>query len=451
LADPNSEERGFYHFRKGKWVDGKLLPPNNWKGFFATSAWERVGETDDFYLHIFSKKMPDVNWANPALRQRYYEIARHYLDLGVDGFRLDALAHLAKDMTFSDSTVPTDEFGRAYDPSKFSSRPELFDYLAEFKREVLDHYDCLTIGEVGGGVRPEEALRYVCFENGAINMLFNFDTAWCNGAYGSIDKRDDEIKTDIIGMKRSFESWYKSCAGKADLPNYWENHDHPRVLSQYGSTAYRGESAKALATLLLFMYGTPFIYYGDEIGMSNVTYSRIEDFYMDVGNRNDVEEKRALGYSDEQILHYLCRCSRVNARTPMQWNSSPYAGFSNVAPRVKVNDNYLEGVNALDEMNDPYSIINFVQYAIGKRKDPEIAALLKKPWKIVDMNHPDVFAYQHEGEDERLVVVANLRPYSTFFGFYHTIRDVVLHNYGDVIINDHVFTLRPFECFLLRV
>jgi alpha-glucosidase len=199
------------------------------------------------------------------------------------------------------------------------------------------------------------------------------------------------------------------------------------------------------------MYGTPFIYYGDEIGMSNVTYSRIEDFYMDVGNRNDVEEKRALGYSDEQILHYLCRCSRVNARTPMQWNSSPYAGFSNVAPRVKVNDNYLEGVNALDEMNDPYSIINFVQYAIGKRKDPEIAALLKKPWKIVDMNHPDVFAYQHEGEDERLVVVANLRPYSTFFGFYHTIRDVVLHNYGDVIINDHVFTLRPFECFLLRV
>ncbi len=451
LADPNSEERGFYHFRKGKWVDGKLLPPNNWKGFFATSAWERVGETDDFYLHIFSKKMPDVNWANPALRQRYYEIARHYLDLGVDGFRLDALAHLAKDMTFSDSTVPTDEFGRAYDPSKFSSRPELFDYLAEFKREVLDHYDCLTIGEVGGGVRPEEALRYVSFENGAINMLFNFDTAWCNGAYGSIDKRDDEIKTDIIGMKRSFESWYKSCAGKADLPIYWENHDHPRVLSQYGSTAYRGESAKALATLLLFMYGTPFIYYGDEIGMSNVTYSRIEDFYMDVGNRNDVEEKRALGYSDEQILHYLCRCSRVNARTPMQWNSSPYAGFSNVAPRVKVNDNYLEGVNALDEMNDPYSIINFVQYAIGKRKDPEIAALLKKPWKIVDMNHPDVFAYQHEGEDERLVVVANLRPYSTFFGFYHTIRDVVLHNYGDVIINDHVFTLRPFECFLLRV
>jgi glycosidase len=451
LSDPNSEERGYYFFRKGRKVNGKLLPPTNWKGFFATSAWEQVPGSEDFYLHIFSKSMPDVNWSNPKLRDQYYAIARYYLDKGVDGFRLDAVAHLAKDLSFEDSKQPADQNGLVYDTSKFSNRPELFDYLHLLKDNVFSHYDCLTVGEAGGCISPEQSLLMADRRSGSINMVFNFDTVWDNGAYGSIDKSDEQIKTDVISLKDNFMRWYNICHKKADMPVYWCNHDHPRVLSQYGSIAYRNESAKMLLTTLLFLYGTPFIYNGDEIGMSNVNYPSLEDFSHDVGNVNSIKELRASGYPDEQILHYLNRVSRINARTPMQWDDSAFAGFSTKGSINKVNDNYQDGINVLDEMKDPYSILNFYQYAIGIRKDPIInESVLYGELSLVDHNHPDVFAYLHEGTD-KIMVISNMRPYQVYFTFYYDIKDILLHNYEGVIISDHVFTLRPFESFLLKI
>jgi len=451
LSDPNSEERGYYFFRKGRKVNGKLLPPTNWKGFFATSAWEQVPGSEDFYLHIFSKSMPDVNWSNPKLRDQYYAIARYYLDKGVDGFRLDAVAHLAKDLSFEDSKQPADQNGLVYDTSKFSNRPELFDYLHLLKDNVFSHYDCLTVGEAGGCISPEQSLLMADRRSGSINMVFNFDTVWDNGAYGSIDKSDEQIKTDVISLKDNFMRWYNICHKKADMPVYWCNHDHPRVLSQYGSIAYRNESAKMLLTTLLFLYGTPFIYNGDEIGMSNVNYPSLEDFSHDVGNVNSIKELRASGYPDEQILHFLNRVSRINARTPMQWDDSAFAGFSTKGSINKVNDNYQDGINVLDEMKDPYSILNFYQYAIGIRKDPIInESVLYGELSLVDHNHPDVFAYLHEGTD-KIMVISNMRPYQVYFTFYYDIKDILLHNYEGVIISDHVFTLRPFESFLLKI
>ena len=453
LKDPNSEERGYYFFRKGRRDDsGKLLPPNNWKGFFATSVWENVPGTDDFYFHIFSKKMPDVDWDNPALRQKYYEIARFYLDMGVDGFRLDALAHLGKDKSFEMSSIPADPEGLSFDGGRFSNREEVFTYLNEFRREVFDHYDCLTIGEVGGGVSADTAIRYCDYQDGPIHMVFNFDTAWCNGAFGSLDKKPEEIWTDVITMKKTFLWWYEVEGPHADMPVYWDNHDHPRALSQYGDIRYRKESAKALLTTLLFMYGTPFIYQGDEIGMSNVTYDKPEDFFSDIGNKNEIEVLRARGYSDEQIVTYMNRCSRISARSPMQWNRGTNAGFSEAAPINKVNLNYLEGVNVEDEQNDPDSILNYARYAIEIRKRPQInEQVLRGKFEIVDMNHADVFAYRHLGYGEQLVCITNMRPYNVYFGFYDNIRDILLHNYPDIVYNDHVFELRPFETFLLRV
>lgn len=452
VKDPTSEERSYYYFRKGrKDKDGKLLPPNNWKGFFATSVWENVPGTDDYYMHIFSKKMPDVNWDNPKLRQQYYQIAKHYLDLGVDGFRMDALAHLGKDQSFAMSSLPSDPEGLVYDTDRFSNREEVFTYLAEFRKEVFDHYDCLLVGEVGGGLQAETALRYCGYEQGPIHMVFNFDTAWCNGAYGSIDKKDEDIKTDVIAMKKSFLHWYEVCAGKADMPIYWDNHDHPRVLSQYGSATYRKQSAKALATTLLFMYGTPFIYNGDEIGMSNVTYGKPEDFFSDVGNKNETAVLRIRGYSDEAITHYLNRTSRINARTPFQWNQGKNAGFSEATPINMVNANYLEGVNVFDESNDPDSILSYYRIAISLRKRRDIAELVASgKFSIIDMNHADVFAYRHEGPSQ-LVCITNMRPYSVYFGFYDNISDILLHNYDDIRYENHVFELRPFETFLLKV
>jgi oligo-1,6-glucosidase len=451
LKDPNSKERGYYFIQKGKKVGDKLLPPNNWKGFFATSAWERIENSEDFYLHIFSRKMPDVNWANPALRQEYYQIARFYLDKGVDGFRLDAVAHLSKDLSFSDSSLPADKEGLVYDTSKFSNRPELFDYLQEFKTQVFSHYPCCTVGEAGGCITPEDALKMADRGSGSISLVFNFDTVWNNGNYGSIGKKDEEIKTDVLSLKANFMHWYKVCHDKADMPVYWCNHDHPRVLSQYGSTQYRNESAKMLLTTLLFLYGTPFLYNGEEIGMSNATYAKAEDYFTDVGTKNDVLQCRRNGFSEEQILSYLHRTSRVNARTPMQWDRGVNAGFSAAQPLNPVNGNFDEGVNVLDEMKDAYSILNFYQYAIALRKDPLInEQVLDGELSLLDPNHPDVFAYLHEGS-KKLAVISNMRPYQVYFTFYYEIADVLLNNYDGVILANHVFTLRPYESFLLRL
>jgi oligo-1,6-glucosidase len=451
IKDPNSKERGYYFFQPGKVVDGKEVPPTNWKGFFSTSAWEKLPDSDLYYLHIFSKKMPDVNWANPELRERYYEIARFYLDKGVDGFRLDAVAHLAKDLSFTDSKEKPDQNGLVYDTSKFSNRPELFDYLHMLKDNVFSKYNCLTVGEAGGCISPEEALKMADRQNGSINLVFNFDTVWNNGNYGSIDKSDQDIRTDVISLKDNFMRWYNVCHDKADMPVYWCNHDHPRVVSQYGSIAFRNESAKMLLNTLLFLYGTPFLYNGEEIGMSNVNYAEPEDFFSDVGTKNDVLSLRARGYDDGQILGYLNRTSRVNARTPMQWDRSDNAGFSAHPGVNKVNDNYLSGVNVADEMSDPWSILNFYQYAIALRKDPIInEQVLEGKLELVDHNHPDVFAYIHDGK-KKLMVISNFRPYQVYFTFYYEIADVLLHNYDQVMLDDHVFTLRPFETFLLRI
>lgn len=450
IRDPASKERDYYLIRKGKWVDGKLLPPNNWKGFFSASVWERIGETDEFYFHCFSKKMPDVNWAYPELRERFYEIARFYLDMGVDGFRLDALAHLGKDLSFEDSSLPADPNGLVFDTDRYSNREAIFDYLADFRKNVLDHYDCLTIGEVGGGCSPETALRYADREKGYIDMVFNFDTAWSNGAFGSIDKDQSEIQTDVVGLKNAFWRWYETCYPRCEMPLYWDNHDHPRVLSQYGSLTYRNESAKCLLTVLLFLYGTPFLYNGEEIGMSNVTYDSLDDFMSDCSARGDIEEKRKAGYSDEKILRYLCRCARINARTPFQWDDSENAGFSTGTPLLKVNENYKEGVNALSEMKDPWSIINFAQYAIWKRRDPEICRLMKGKLTFLNQSHPDVIAFAHNSEAGWLIVVANMRDHDVDFPFFYSIKECYLHNYDAAIYKDHVFTLRPFECFLIK-
>ena len=449
--DPSSEERSYYIVRKGRRDEkGNLLPPNNWGSFFSTSAWERMpGSEDEFYLHVFAPSMPDTDWSNPKLRERYYQIARHYVDLGVDGFRMDAISHLAKNPTFEDSPLKAGKEGYVLDPSEFSNRPELLGYLKEFREKGVNE-NTLLVGEVGGCVQPSQARLFSERGRGPINLVFNFDTVWNNGAYGSIDKKDEEIKTDVISLKNNFMRWYENAA-TCDLPLYWCNHDHPRVLSQYGSVNYRAESAKMLVTTLLFLYGTPFIYQGDEIGMSNVTYDKVEDFLNDEANVDALKSMRSEGRDEETILRFWRRTNRINARTPMQWDKTSYAGFSKVAPKVKVNDNYKEGVNVQEQMEDPYSILNYFQYAISFRKNAIYNDIVNNgKLEIVDYNHPDVFAYLHRGSST-IMVVSNFRPYQTYFTFNYEIGDIVLHNYDGVLLKDHVFTLRPFECYLLKI
>ncbi len=452
LADPSSEERSYYIFRKGKMVGDKLLPPSNWGSFFTPSCWEKVEGSDEFYFHAFGSGMPDVDWSNPKVRELYAEIADFYIKLGVDGFRLDAVAHLAKDLSFTDSDLyDEDGDGFVLDPSKFSNRPELFHYLEEFREKALKGRSVLLIGEVGGSVQPYEGKALADRLSGPLDLLFNFDTVWNNGNFGSIGKKDEEIVTDVMQLKHNFTRWYDACHSSCDMPLYWCNHDHPRLLAQYGSRIYRKESAKALALTLLFLYGTPFLYQGEELAMDNLIEGSIEDFAADVGTADSITSYRKAGYSDEQILSFLRRAARMNARTPLSWDSSPYGGFSEVKPLLPYTKDYLAGYNAKVEHDDPYSVLNFYRSAIALRKNTYYNNLVQNSQlEWIDWNHQDVISYLHRGYTT-IMVITNMRPYQVYFTFNFQIADVLLHNYDGVLLSNHVLTLRPFESYLLVV
>lgn len=448
VEDRNCKERNYYYIKEGKEVDGEILPPNNWGSFFGGSVWERIGDSKEFYLHLFSKDQPDLRWDNPELREEMANAALYYVSLGVDGFRLDACSHLAKDLSFSDAKGE----GVVLDSSKFSNRPELLGYLSDFSKRIKDvNKEILLLGEAGGCLKPEEAVSLIRENGGPLDMVFNQDTTNNNGSYESFDKDDMEIRTDVISLKNNFMRWYNALQYQGDLPLYWENHDDARVISQYGSTKFRDESAKMLLTTMLFLYGTPFIQYGDEIGMSNLHFTKIEDFYLDPSTKDEVKQWQKDGHNNLEILRYLNRSSRLSSRSIMQWNSDEYAGFSDKEPLFPLNDNYKEGVDIKSQMENPYSILNFYQYAIAYRKQAIVNdTVVNSPLKIIDVNHPDVFAYVHDGP-LKLMVISNFRPYEVYFSFYFDILDVKLHNYGDVILENHVFKLRPYETYLLIV
>ena len=435
------EYHDYYIWQKPKIVNNQKELPSNWLGFFSESVWEYVPALDEYYLHVFSKKMPDLNWTNPKVRQAMYQIAQQYLDLGIDGFRLDAISHLSKDMTFSDSELPTNEQGLVLDTSKFANREQIFEYLDEFKNEVLSKYDCMSIGEISGYATIDQALKFCNYQTGSLNMVFNFDTCWLNGAFNSIDKTDAEIKTDVIKLKQLFKKWFQGYQEQAWMPIYWLNHDHPRVVSQYGDINYRKESAKMLATTLLFMYGTPFIYQGEEIGMSNVDYQDLSDF-KDVSALNFIQTNQKQ-YSKAQLIKFLKRTSRVNARTPFQWDDTDNAGFSKHTPLLKVNHNYLS-VNVASEKKAQDSILNFYKQALKFRKEI-LNDVLDNPFTLIDENNPDVFAY----DKKTYVVISNFRNYPVSFNYALNSNTIILHNYPTVTQKDAKIILQPFESLLI--
>lgn len=405
ISEKNHPKQKYYYFVEPKNIEalreGKAeFPeaPNTWKSFFCESAWTYVPSIQKYYLHIFSKKMPDLNWHNPELREEMYQMARFWLDKGVDGFRLDAIAHLAKDQSLSESAVPMDEQGLRYDPSKFSNRPEIFEFLVEFKEKVLKHYpEAVTVGEVGGGASVEEALRYAAYDEGSLNMVFNFDHCWENGAYGSLDKRDDEIRTNVPNLKRIFKSWHEGLKGKAWQPIYWLNHDHPRLMNQYGNPAEALASGTMLAGLLLYLYGTPFIYQGEEIGMCNVDYTRLEDF-KDVNAQNFYKEHQAR-YSHEHLLHILRRISRVNARSPFQWTEETPA----LEMPMNANVSY---INASLQEAQEYSLLKSYRHLIALRKELKNLVLYGDTQWYLEEDEA-IFTFKKKQEQEELLIFAN--------------------------------------------
>lgn len=400
--------RDYYIWQDGKVdEDGNRLPPNNWASFFEGSCWNFDEHTGQYYMKIFSSKMPDLNWENSTMRKEMAEMARWWLDLGVDGFRVDAIAHLAKDTTFEDSDMDVESGRYAPDWKKFSNRERLFDYLAEFHEDVLVNYDCVTVGEVGGGADVEDAVKYAGYNVKGFNMVFNFDHCWHNGAFGDEGKTEGKLRVDVVGLRSTFARWIQGYNGRAWIPQYWLNHDHPRVLSQYGDVKYHRESGSMLATVLLGLPGTPFIYNGEEIGMTNVDYQSVSQF-KDVWVRNYVSDARKR-LNEEQILRHLCRTSRDNARTPMQWTKEEYAGFSEVSPHLDVVGNYT-WINVEAQLNQENSILNHYRKLIQLRRYSEYKdVLVYGDFELIFNENTDVFAYTRTLGSRKVAVVANFR------------------------------------------
>lgn len=440
----DNPKRDYYIWQKGKEVEGKLQAPTNWGSFFEGSAWNYDAKSDEYYMKIFSNKMPDLNWANPELREEMFKVARWWLDQGVDGFRVDAIAHLARDLSFTDSELPLNDHGVAPDWAKFSNREELFDYIHEFNEKVLSHYDCMSVGEVGGGAKIEAGVRYAGYDAQAFNMVFNFDHCWSKGGMDILND-DDKMIVDVVQLKENMAYWINGMKDKGWLPHYWLNHDHPRVISQYGDPEHHHRlSGMMLGTILLTLPGTPFIYNGEEIGMTNVDYENIEDF-KDVWVKNNAPALLKK-YPLDLVLRHLRRTSRDNARTPMQWSDEVYAGFSTHEPIQKVNRNH-SWLNVKVQEKDEQSILNHYRRLIHLRKNPEYQeTLVFGDFALIDSKNPDVYAFTRTSSQKKVTVIANFRAKPV--QFEHQAKSICLSNYLDTQLN--ITELRPYEAIVFE-
>lgn len=411
--------------------------PTNWGSFFGGSAWERLAD-NTYYLRIFSKKMPDLNWSNPVLREEMYEIARYWMNLGVAGFRLDAIAHLAKDMNFANSTKP-EVNGVAYDWSKFSNLPAAQTYLKEFKEHVLQPLSCFSVGEVGGGASVDDALEYVSYDDGKLNIVFTFDHVWCNNI--NTANSIEDLKIDAPKLKETLAYWQTSLFHKGWSSLYLNNHDFNRVVSNYGSVKYHNKSAKALATMMYFLWGTPFIYQGEEIGMTNYPFTSIDDF-NDVQAleqyRNKPEAEKATFFTKLKLS------SRDNVRTTMQWDTSTLGGFSTKAIGLLTNPNY-QTINVASQLEDENSILNYYKQVIKLKK--QIKTLLYGNIEFIEL-HPDVMCYKRYDEHQTYLVIVNLSCDKVSLPTPIDTSNVLLSNTHTSSILTH---LEPYDAFLLQI
>lgn len=426
--------RNYYIWQEGK--DGK--EPNNWESIFGGSAWEYDKKTEAYYLHVFSKKQPDLNWENPAVREELYNMINWWLDKGIDGFRIDAISHIKKVPGFPDLPNPNN---KNYVPSfdGHMNRPGIQVFLKELKEKTFDHYEIMTVGEANG-VSIEEADEWVGEENGKFNMIFQFEhlNLWGKSPDGGLD---------LPTLKKMLTKWQKGLDGVGWNALFLENHDQPRSVSTWGNdSVYRDASAKCLATLYFLMQGTPFIYQGQEIGMTNVRFDSIED-YNDVAIKNLYRNERAEGKSHLEIMELIWKNGRDNSRTPMQWSKEENAGFTSGTPWMKVNPNY-EEINVKEAVADPNSIYHFYKRLIELRKANP--ALVYGSYDLVLEEHEHVYAYTRRLGDQTYLILCNLFDVKTSVDLPSPLKNeklaITLSNYKvEVQASSKTLTLNPYE------
>lgn len=392
----DNQYRDYYIWKEGK--NGK--EPNNWGGCFGGSAWEYDKETDMYFLHCFSKKQPDLNWENPQVRKEVFDMMSWWCEKGIDGFRMDVISMISKDPAFPDGEVRNGLYG---DNGPFvCNGPHVHEYLREMNQEVLSKYDIMTVGEAAG-VTIEEAKKYAGETTGELNMVFQFEHVELGDhRIGKWSAKEVPLKD----LREAMNRWQINLEGKAWNSLFWDNHDQPRAVSRFGddSPMYREVSAKMLATCLHMMKGTPYIYQGEELGMTNAYFSKLED-YRDIESINAFHEYTENGLAGkEEMMNCLKEISRDNARTPMQWNTKENAGFTTGTPWIKVNKNYLE-INAEAEMAEKDSVYNYYKKLIRLRKENEIMVHGRFNPLLEEDDH--IYAYERLWEGEKIVVACN--------------------------------------------
>lgn len=376
--------------------------PNNWGSSFGGSAWEYVEAVDQYYLHCFAKEQPDLNWDNPKVREDVYDILRFWLDKGIDGFRMDVITLISKDPTFPDGPIIQNKaYGSYY--AGCASGPRVHEYLKEMNREVLSKYDIMTVGEAPH-TSADEAVPYTAAGEKELQMVFHFDHMHLdydeNGKYA-------KTRVKLTDLKRVMTEWQEkmhACNGWNSL--YWSNHDQARAVTRFGneSPAYRVISAKMLGTVLHMMQGTPYIYQGEELGMTNIYFDSIDD-YKDIECIDNYRELTESGLiSKEDMIRYLGLRGRDNARTPMQWSDSPNAGFTVGTPWIKVNPNYKE-INAESQISDKSSVFHYYKKLIQLRKEYDI--IIDGHYNLLLPEDERIFAYERILGGQKLLVICN--------------------------------------------
>lgn len=434
--------RDFYIWRKGK-EDGS--EPNNWGSCFSGSAWKYDPQTDMYFLHLFSKKQPDLNWDNPDVREHVFDMMNWWCEKGIDGFRMDVISLISKPEGLPDG-VPGEN---GYADSGCANGPHVHEYLKEMNKKVLSHYNLITVGEASG-VTLEEAKKYASADGSELNMVFQFEHVGSGPEGNNRFGKWDSHKMSLPVWKKILSKWQTGLEGKAWNSLFLANHDQPRSVSWFGndSAEYREISAKMLATCLHMMQGTPYVYQGEELGMCNAYFDKLED-YRDIESLNAYKElTETCGVSHEEMMGYLKRVSRDNARTPMQWDDSANAGFTTGTPWIKVNSNY-KTVNAKQQTTDPDSVFSYYKELIRLRHENDI--IVYGEYELLEPQNEELFIYTRTWNNEQLMVLCNF-----------TDKDVVIPAAvmaqipadAQILISNHVgnleAVLRPYEARVYR-